>query len=454
MADFATENDEISQQQQPNPDPPIHMLPNEILQRIFLEACDDIHGVSALQMDIFPWIAGQVCGRWRQIVLFLPQLWNNWNLQLQTNDEKISVIYFSRGFVLTFPLPQSAVQIMGERLLRCRNFPLTFRVSVIGTDEENPTVERLLNAIGDHSEQWKEACLFIGAISLTHLLLNQIQGRLSRLEKLEWNSLPEDLPKAIVAPSLVDLAVHGISSTRSFPWSQLQRITLRASQDQTMDDLRVLQPSQHLVQIQLESDTLPHLRPELKFDQLRALSCSSSALHVFLELPALEELRLSNDTTLEALPAFIQRTSSSPTLRSLIFPSVSRPDGADIMIDALNMLPGLTTLDMSCILHTGIFYAVLKHLCVDPARPDRAILRNLRHISFSLQSDSPENIQALTSAWLEMIESRISTKDNFPGLKSVEWTDTHRRMPGFPELMKIVEDLGKRGLQVTLRPRF
>ncbi|KAJ7579739.1 hypothetical protein C8J56DRAFT_963504 [Mycena floridula] len=428
---------------------PIQALPNEILELIFIEAWKPFRCLPSLDTVTFEWIAGQVCARWRQVALLLAQMWSELNVNiLEGYDGGTGVGTVRRGGKISRLLPSSG-EILQERLLRSGNSPLTVRIHCTSDHRANnstPVASRLFSIIAAHSQRWKDVDIYITDQITAHFLFNQVNGRVPRLEKLQWRS--GSLPNIVLAPSLCDLHIVGMSPTQWFPrWSQLQRVTLSAlSSDRILDELHVLQTSQKLKEIRLTENNMFDLpgkdfrcQPGLKFEHLRVLYCWSSILDIFLELPALEMLELSSVTYMSRLPASIQRTC--PALTSLILPTVKNDfDFTHILVDTLNLTPGLTTLDMSNIRHQNTVLGLLKYLSIHPEHPDRASLKNLQHVRIALRD--PMEI----SAFLQMIQSRFSTLYDFPRLKTVTWTNKQSNLDGVKEHIKEME---KRGLQIT-----
>ncbi|KAJ7579887.1 hypothetical protein C8J56DRAFT_897154 [Mycena floridula] len=261
------------------------------------------------------------------------------------------------------------------------------------------------------SEQWKDVRLNILNLHLSQPLFDQVNGRLSGLENLIWCYFPRDPSSVtVVAPILRDMTLPDILSTQAFPqWSQLKRIGLAHSSFRTIfSDLYIFQQSQQLEEIFLHYTYIEILpQPQLKFRHLRILSCAPDVLNIFLELPALQVLKLKNED------AFLRRTARQ--LVSLTLPSLLSSNSSTF-IEAVNMLPGLKILDMSKIARDDTWQALVQHLSVDPQHPDQAVLPNLEHLT------------------------------KFPRLKSLEW---HARGEQRSGDCKCIQELEKQGLKVT-----
>ncbi|KAJ7585709.1 hypothetical protein C8J56DRAFT_948726 [Mycena floridula] len=73
----------------------IDTLPNELLERIFLESCEigPEKPLEALDITTFPWVSGQVCRRWRNFALGFPQMWTNFRVHIEQIDSIATVIW-------------------------------------------------------------------------------------------------------------------------------------------------------------------------------------------------------------------------------------------------------------------------------------------------------------------------------------------------------------------------
>ncbi|KAJ7579703.1 hypothetical protein C8J56DRAFT_963411 [Mycena floridula] len=403
------------------------LLPNEILEHIFLMVHKEHDAHSALDLQAFRWVAGQVCSRWREIILFLSPLWKDFSLDMRKSwKDGSQCLMFRDGDAESKELPRRPADILQEHLRRSRNCPLSVNLNYSSESDEyleNPASD-LFAVIGAHSEQWKDARLAVHSPYMAQLLFDQVNGRLPHLERLRWHPFPNPLPDAILAPNLCDLDIlSNILLTTAFPlWLQLKRITINSIQrDNILTELRILQSSQQLEEIHFQGRWFNNMPPELNFDHLRCLTCAASGLDLFLNLPALEVLNLTSDTNLSALPAFIQRTA--PGLSSLTLPNLLRPESCLIIIDVLEMLPGL------------------KILSVDPRKTlDQASLPNLQHLAIRINTGE-------SVAFIEMIQSRISDQYEFPRLRSAELIKGREQIPeGY------LEELMQKGLRVTFSP--
>ncbi|KAJ7579910.1 hypothetical protein C8J56DRAFT_1169698 [Mycena floridula] len=427
MIDLATKT---NREQAVDLTPPIETLPNEVLGLIFVESCELYE--QALDAKSFPWIAGKVCRRWREIALSFSPLWNQLDLRLSTNAAGVTTTgLYGRGHQLR----SSSAEILQECLRRSKNSSLKIQISYVARDrEKSSAVSDLLLLVGAHSERWKSAVVWVQVSSFAWSLFRQVHNHLPRLEMLHWQGLPHPLAKTIVAPSLWKMNLTELSCTRSFPqWSQLKQITLDTSyglappSDQLssiIHDLRTLQASHQLVRLELNSSSTldSHLQhAEFQFNHLRVLRCRPSMSKVFLKLPALEELDLSPGLTsgLASFPAFLHRTA--PKLTSLTLPTLIGDESfSRSAIDGLNMLPSLTILRMrqpyldSCASHTlfgriqSVFWqqgknshAIIDYLRVDPDHLDQAPVPNLQHLSLWGN---------FIPGFLDMVESRFSTE--------------------------------------------
>ncbi|KAF9461416.1 hypothetical protein BDZ94DRAFT_1167622, partial [Collybia nuda] len=54
---------------------PIRDFPYEILSNIFTHYCHHLNSNHKYDMQKPPWFLGQICARWRQVALAIPELW-------------------------------------------------------------------------------------------------------------------------------------------------------------------------------------------------------------------------------------------------------------------------------------------------------------------------------------------------------------------------------------------
>ncbi|KAJ7584434.1 hypothetical protein C8J56DRAFT_893086 [Mycena floridula] len=204
---------------------PIELLPNEILELIFLERSSGT--VSPLDDLVF-------LGFWPS---------------LQALETDFFVCSPNAEQMVHRHRLLHSVEIMQEHLRRSRGFPLTFSITsetLIGPMRVSSFTQivTVLAVIGAHSEQWRTATAQLRTRNenLTEALFNQISGHLPCLEKLEWYGLPRTMPSVVVAPRLYDLSLQGTSFTRFFSYSQLEKVGVYAmDSDQALFDLRILQ---------------------------------------------------------------------------------------------------------------------------------------------------------------------------------------------------------------------
>ncbi|KAJ7596287.1 hypothetical protein C8J56DRAFT_284983 [Mycena floridula] len=429
----------LERSQTPDGGCPIDNLPNELLELIFLEISKTTVTAEALDMQAFGWISGQVCRRWRQVILFLPQLWNELRMKLRrfSNKDGITVVSCgNRGWAM---LSQYAAAIMEERLLRCRGSTLTINIEYL-MKNDIPEITTLFAVIGAHSEQWKSVSFVIENESLAESLCNQAFSRhLPRLRHLEWSWLPLTLPNVVVAPSLRKLGAYGPSITSYFPWQKLKRVSLDAAEDHTLVDLRILQQSTNLQYLNLFNPFPRPVEHELRFNHVRNLSCCIPALDAFMQLPALELLRLAPSQSFTALPGFISRLSRS--LKSLILPPMVNDQDPIIAMDVAIMLPDLPklTLNLGCN-HPTI--ALLKLLTVNPTRLEIFPLPNLKHLSLhNVHEDQMPRCIDLIGSRMPPLEYKL------PRLESVEF-DLVTPLKDLPEIYQRRIDMEKWRLTV------
>ncbi|KAJ7585748.1 hypothetical protein C8J56DRAFT_892433 [Mycena floridula] len=286
---------------------------------VFLESSLWWH--SAFDLTAFSWASGQVCCFWRQLALSLPQMWNTLNVKISSVN---TVVYFYRdpdsdddddhyvimcGWDCTWAnVSKYSVAIIQEHIHRSQESLLSIlicysiRSSAVLDADFLAEVEELFSIIGNHSEQWKTACLSINDASLTRDLFNQINGCLSHLEKLEWGHLTP-LGNVLVAPKLCNVVVCGPDLVPVLPWAQVTELNWEQGiYGMTFTGyLSTLQRAEKLERLTFFHCLWKPVQHTLSFNHLHVLVCGISALDMFLELPALTVLELTIGDRFSAL---------------------------------------------------------------------------------------------------------------------------------------------------------
>ncbi|KAJ7575726.1 hypothetical protein C8J56DRAFT_900696 [Mycena floridula] len=355
----------------------------------------------ALDMKSFPWVAGQVSSRWRQIALCFPEMWSQVWLELpRWSQRPMPMKCGIRGPEM--PWSPSYAQILEERLLRAKNFPL--QVTIIVYFEllhreslSYKAIPKLLSIIGAHSEKWKDVFLFINNETMTQALFNQVNGHVPSLEI--WKLYKFHPITNIVAPSLREFAIRGASCIQAFPqWSQLKRITIHrdsASNEEIFEELSVLQGSEQLLELDIQQTGFNHPSADLKFDHLRLLRCFPSSLD----------------------------RASPLALTTLILPPLPASSDASGFKEILNMLPMLQELTMDRVLKSDTWFALMVFMRADLISLDRTPIPHLQHLSVNYTSYGGDFWEGILP-WINMVESRFSSQYGFPRLRSIEISGT------------------------------
>ncbi|KAJ7596388.1 hypothetical protein C8J56DRAFT_882143 [Mycena floridula] len=185
----------------------------------------------------------------------------------------------------------------------------------------------------------------------------------------------------------------------------------------TLGDLWALQGCRQLQNLCVHSyDHETALEPELKFANLRVLSCTSSALGLFLELPVLEELDVNTGDKYEF--------------------------DFNIIIDLPKMMLGLQRLDMHNLFRDPMDKLV-EYLTVDPNR-DAIPLPKLQHIRIRTCKEEE------TYPFLELVESHFPAQS----LQSIDWTADRMSSNEPPEDVESrLEKMQHQGLKARLYVR-
>ncbi|KAK7047146.1 hypothetical protein VNI00_006811 [Paramarasmius palmivorus] len=312
---------------------PIRRLPHDILAHIFdmcldadlknprrIPITDESRSTAypgSLNTKKAPWVLAQVCSRWRQLALSLPQLWTGINLNWAYTEQ---VQQYS----------PAVEPLLGLQLQRCRDQPLAISYYGqmmawdIGRRTKFQTNERLLMVACSRSLQWSTAYLGFGDIGGVRSLLSYT-ALFPSLENLHIE-LPVDMSTTDqfevfrVAPKLRHLMItgnHGCIGRQSFPWYQ---IIDYVSQSEHVDGVWALTNEDHF-------RILPFLQ-NVQICDLEILPPEDMGAPV--DVPQ-QRLVLSHLHTLTLRPRFFRDVADSvreilvwltlPALRTLEFPS-------------------------------------------------------------------------------------------------------------------------------------
>ncbi|KAF9255897.1 hypothetical protein L218DRAFT_911884 [Marasmius fiardii PR-910] len=324
---------------------PIRHLPDEVLSYIFRICVDmdveELHRRDSTYSQRYPgsldtrkapWVLGQICRKWRSLVLSLPQLWTTVDLDWRY-DEKLREYHPSLDVLLSI------------QLQRCRDQQLS--VAYCGlrpSNSSNPFSSnvRLLLSLCSRSFQWSRATIRADAEGL--LALSAYKGMFPHLVDLHvhflypgragWTRAMSDITFFDVfldTPILRKLTITGyIESLRDlsikFPWAQITHYAVH-NDTQWFADLNdhfwVLDQMKDLEYCVLETSiptsgiVIPEKSPSLLHLHTLVLShrhieLEESAIDPLLDwltLPALKVLRLTCGLdSPSSLLGFIQRS--------------------------------------------------------------------------------------------------------------------------------------------------
>ncbi|KAJ7584387.1 hypothetical protein C8J56DRAFT_1090058 [Mycena floridula] len=412
---------------------PIRKLPNEILANIFMEvhqfgpsANDDESSPmwSPFDMETIPWVAGQVCGRWRQTVCeSCPALWSTFGVKIGLSGSN-SMIGPSDWYHDVVGLKSSGeqmseqylVDIVREYLRRSHNSVLNF---VLALDEHDRTAKEIIAALVDQCERWRNVTLRGSYSRPTQL--DQIKGRLPLLEAFHWENsrelLPLDDETFAVAPQLHRLTMpHPYQ--HSFPWSQLQYLEM----DQATSS--ILQHCSNLVECDVKYDSDSSPAAPLVFHHLRTFHCPLSSFQRFTNSPALEELTFT-------APSIIEPLASRPTTVTFTLPH--QDEKMHIAVALLKSFSDVTTLELWCNFH-GNGRGPSSLPVIEALRlSQHSVMPQLKHLRMYHTNHIPR--------WFEVFQSRL------PDIQSLQIPGIHPRPLDVSE--ECLEELRKHGLQIT-----
>ncbi|KAK7047131.1 hypothetical protein VNI00_006796 [Paramarasmius palmivorus] len=206
---------------------PIRIAPADVLRQIFDFCVDRIEGQvdlppSSLTPSRMPWVLGQICRSWRDLVLYTPQLWNTISLEIRQIEG------LSRESI------SADVQRLGLQLHRSQDLPLIVsifsdNVKLQGNGSLRITSETLLDIhpflvlVCSFSERWKYLHLKGSSQGVQRVF--STRGFLPRLEWLvmDLDETPDQATACFeFAPQLTSISLHTVTLIK-LPWNQIQR---------------------------------------------------------------------------------------------------------------------------------------------------------------------------------------------------------------------------------------
>ncbi|KAJ7584440.1 hypothetical protein C8J56DRAFT_1090177 [Mycena floridula] len=366
---------------------PIRKIPSNILGAIFTEAHESRTSDrwSPFDIESIPWVVGQVCNLWRQLVCeSSSSLWSTCTIRTGgSNGGRQS----PRGFKSSGQeIPLRYLPDMVRECLR-RSEPghhaLTLTVELGHSDLE------ITAALVEHCERWKKITWSAG-YDTGPAPLDRIKGRLPLLEVLRWegytrDGLPSDNDIFAVAPRLRKLEIP-LFCQLSFPWLQLQYLQILDYSDEQQRDPSVLHLCRNLVECHAMYDDSKFPPPEpLIFNRLHILQCNVSSLETFVHSPAVEELKLRGE--LEATtPSIVERLAARPSTVSFTIPSTD--EDMHLAVAVLNSLPYVSTLNLDCHFYRGngpSSLPIIEALRLSPTRQEM-ISHYATQVTYSNQS--------------------------------------------------------------------
>lgn len=295
---------------------PVRGLPRDMLQEIFSWTC----GLGADREWRAPWLLGQVCGSWRNIMMTSPFLWST----------------------IVAPLPGIHPHLLGEALRRSGTHPLSMAL----TFKHALTKDNLLDIFLQHSARWR--VMKIDVSGLPSRDIDEILQQLSVVSR----KLP------LLEDVCIDVGTKGLlHSTDTFAVAgSLRRLDLRRFVlfQTPIDERRLIQLSATLTHISdiehimsFPSLTECHLSvykpifqssPSIRVTNERIIRFSTNNTQVLdtLTLPALQTLRIAGCRAESGvLTAFMQRSACK--LHSLITDTSS-----GVCLDDLSSVKKLT----------------------------------------------------------------------------------------------------------------
>ncbi|KAK0185641.1 hypothetical protein F5146DRAFT_1144147 [Armillaria mellea] len=255
---------------------PVRGLPRDMLQEIFSWTC----GLGADREWRAPWLLGQVCGSWRNIMMTSPFLWST----------------------IVAPLPGIHPHLLGEALRRSGTHPLSMAL----TFKHALTKDNLLDIFLQHSARWRVMKIDVSGLPSRDIdeILQQLSVVSRKLPLLEdvcidvgTKGLLHSTNTFAIAGSLRRLDLRHIEHIMSFPsltechLSMYKPIFQSSSPIRVTND-RIIRFSTNNTRV-LDTLTLPTLQT------LRIAGCraESGVLTAFMQRSACKLHSLITDTS-------------------------------------------------------------------------------------------------------------------------------------------------------------
>ncbi|KAL0573682.1 hypothetical protein V5O48_008279 [Marasmius crinis-equi] len=288
---------------------PCRRLPNEILGHIFRISVDEDIDISpfirrpgpytgfpfTFDTQRSPWVLGQVCRRWRDLVLSLPELWTAVDLDCQKGiiEERVHPFIEHR---------------LSLRLERAQDRSLFI------SWYQDTCWDGVLTLLHARTAQWKSVAIRAGLKDFRYLAtfgasFPMLSTLCLHFERDLWSRLEESDTVFSVfrnAPALQDLQLSGVPriATRLsnlIPWRQITRFALKGFHGQSEDSIDI----QHI---------LPLLE-NVEDTSLYSFNFLGSPLTTPVKLLHLQSLSVYSDTLTLARSLF--RSLTLPALRSV-----------------------------------------------------------------------------------------------------------------------------------------
>ncbi|KAF9442718.1 hypothetical protein P691DRAFT_789063 [Macrolepiota fuliginosa MF-IS2] len=397
----------------------VHLIPNEIWAEIFgwFAKIWCTFGVAAPSHSA--WVLGQVCRRWRQLALSMPQLWNHPPTVHITPDSS-TYNHIGRGWE--------------EFLYRSAHLPLKLHFSFDVPLTTPPRPYSILSPFFHCTERWEH-------ITISGLTVVQTQQQfypvrdsgVPLLRSITFNFIETPFNSAIssgfnvfeFAPQLTQIYLHSPSasyrkSRLCFPWPQL------TSYKETGIDMGtfpiVLNLSKNMERLQYRGmNFIGHSVDHVTHSHLRHLFVEAGSLQHFrlrdVTLPALEtfSLVITQGGSRRRLPSISlvvdMLVRSACPLKNLVLDFYSDAIGTDVLKPLLST-PELENLELGSCHHIRFAKSVLRKLIYD--KEDTTLLPYLRSLTLIYREEFGHDAIATI---LDVASSRekIIPGDHSPG---------------------------------------
>ncbi|KAK0229443.1 hypothetical protein EDD85DRAFT_957192 [Armillaria nabsnona] len=389
--------------------PPVHTLPPEILNEIFLFACTRPYSVFGSRNCEARMIGG-VCRRWRTVAWSSPALWSSLNLTWKSGwDQGVGI------------------KLLGDTLERSLQSKLSVKLRT-SSQMPRPIVESLVR----HSSRWDALCLDVPSGDYdfwTGPPLHLPSLTSLDLGSASYESIATALKAFKDAPNLKSLAFelfwYGYDLTNLAPLGQWPQVThLISSTGKMWEDMLIgIHILRHFPNVEvLEDGTVQDAcstisSPPLTLSKLRSLTVRSPKLLPILTCPSLEHISFTgydHDFPAVLFSQLIARSGCQ-------LQSLETQDMARVLSNPVQVFSSVPSLRKLVLFMVDTYWGgepVEIFECLSSAGSDM-LLPELAVLDLKMYTFFPGESQKLDSALVTMIDNRWNGSPAGSGLRRV-----------------------------------